>query len=85
MVSLNILFPSSSQDLTETVTALKQLRDEVSQHQSLGDSQSNAEILLHEHLKREAAAKVSQSVNTHRHVMMDFLVNCQPHRFAKMF
>lgn len=41
------------------MTALKQLRDEVSQHQSLGDSQSNAEILLHEHQKREAAAKVS--------------------------
>ncbi|XP_063883939.1 titin-like isoform X4 [Scylla paramamosain] len=53
------------QDLTEAVSSLKQLRDEVSQHQSLGDSQSNAEILLHEHLKREAAAKEQQDKCIH--------------------
>ncbi|KAG7155332.1 Muscle M-line assembly protein unc-89-like 2, partial [Homarus americanus] len=45
------------QDLTEAVTALKQLRDEVSQHQGLGESQSDAEFLYHEHIKREIAAK----------------------------
>ncbi|KAK8746902.1 hypothetical protein OTU49_016887 [Cherax quadricarinatus] len=48
------------QDLTEAVTALKQLRDEVSQHQGLGESQSNAEILYHDHIKREVAAKEQQ-------------------------
>ncbi|XP_042876868.1 titin-like isoform X4 [Penaeus japonicus] len=48
------------QDLTEAVTSLKQLRDEVSEHQGLGESQGNAEILLHEHLRREAAAKEQQ-------------------------
>nr|XP_053632755.1 LOW QUALITY PROTEIN: titin-like [Cherax quadricarinatus] len=51
-------FPT--QDLTEAVTALKQLRDEVSQHQGLGESQSNAEILYHDHIKREVAAKEQQ-------------------------
>lgn len=56
MRMLNIL--SCLQDLTEAVTSLKQLRDEVSEHQGLGESQGNAEILLHEHLRREAAAKV---------------------------
>ncbi|KAG0730306.1 Muscle M-line assembly protein unc-89 [Chionoecetes opilio] len=53
------------QDLTEAVTALKQLRDEVSQRQGLGDSQSNAEILLHEHLKREEQAKELQDKCIH--------------------
>ncbi|XP_042205940.1 titin-like isoform X2 [Homarus americanus] len=48
------------QDLTEAVTALKQLRDEVSQHQGLGESQSDAEFLYHEHIKREIAAKEQQ-------------------------
>ncbi|XP_069984239.1 titin isoform X5 [Penaeus vannamei] len=48
------------QDLTEAVTSLKQLRDEVSEHQGLGESQGNAEILLHEHLRRETAAKEQQ-------------------------
>ncbi|KAK3875075.1 hypothetical protein Pcinc_020036 [Petrolisthes cinctipes] len=53
------------QDLTEAVTALKQLRDEVSQQQGLGESQSNAEILLHEHTKREMAAKEQQDKCIH--------------------
>ncbi|XP_066957162.1 uncharacterized protein [Macrobrachium rosenbergii] len=48
------------QDLTEAVTALKQLRDEVSEQQGLGESQGNAEILLHEHMKRQATAKEIQ-------------------------
>lgn len=47
------------QDLTESVMALKNLRDEVSSHQSLGESQAQAEVLLHEHQAREAKAKVS--------------------------
>ena len=38
------------------------MRDEVSEHQSLGDSQANTEILLHEHIKREANAKVNYNI-----------------------
>lgn len=63
-LSHNTVLTSSPQDLTEAVTTLKQLRDEVSQQQGLGESQSNAEILLHEHTKREVAVKVSQCVKT---------------------
>ncbi|XP_068215232.1 uncharacterized protein [Palaemon carinicauda] len=48
------------QDLTEAVTALKQLRDEVSDQQGLGESQGNTEILLHEHMKKQATAKEIQ-------------------------
>ncbi|CAL4066271.1 unnamed protein product, partial [Meganyctiphanes norvegica] len=53
------------QELTTAVTNLKKLRDEVSQHQSLGESQNNTEILLHEHLKRECAAKEQQDKCIH--------------------
>ncbi|KAF2360881.1 Immunoglobulin I-set [Trinorchestia longiramus] len=50
------------QDLTEAVVSLKALRDEVSSHQGLGETQTQAEVLLHEHQARDARAKSLRDV-----------------------